>query len=74
MTSPIISDAPFVVLSDKGYMQLYTSTGELVDCNVWLRVTDHAEKGPTVIGQFMCNIVGSVEDMQKAINDRKASR
>lgn len=56
----------FVIL-DKGYLQLYTSDGILIQPNIWLRVTDSADRNPEVIGKFLCNIVGSFEEMQQEI-------
>jgi hypothetical protein len=70
MNKKSIEQAPFVVMDDNGFMQLYTHEGHIVNCNVLLKVTDGVNDFPSVMGKFLCNIVGTKEEMIEFINGR----
>lgn len=59
---------PFVVIDD-GYLNLYTHDGHLVNANLFIRVQDSLEGPNYVIAKFVCNIVGSRQEMQEQIKE-----
>jgi hypothetical protein len=62
-----IKGAPFIVLDDDGFMQLYTNCGQLVTHNEWVRLHDSTDEVSTAICKFLVNIVGSKEEMMANI-------
>ena len=63
---------PTVVLCNDGWMHLYNQKGQLIDtCGLRLRVTDSADGGAaTVVVTGLCNIAGSVEEMEEFYNTK----
>lgn len=68
---PVITkNTPFVVI-ENGELLLYTSKGEVVESNVFVRVHEEVQQPATAICKFVVNIVGSKEEMFRAIEEMK---
>lgn len=66
-----MSGRPFVVV-ENGELLLYTSKGELVEYNVFVRLHEEVNTVPTAVCKFVVNVAGSKEEMMKIIEELKA--